>query len=213
MCPARVQEIERHLVVLERGELRGELSALLHVLAHSEDAPAADLHPGGAHSVQRLPALLPGVGGDHGREVRARRLEVVVVAVRAHRGQGGDLLGRQHAQRAGDRDVDRLPDGPDPGLDLRHEACIRSPDGGDDAELGGAGGRGLDGGLHQRRHVQPGGAHGRGEQPRLGAEVAVLGAAPSLEADDALDLDLGSAVPQAHLVRQLQQVAEPIRRQ
>ena len=47
------------------------------------------------------------------------------------------------------------------------------------------------------RDVEPGRAHRRVEQARLGAEVAVLGAAAGLERDDALDLDLGPH----HLIR------------
>ena len=76
---------------------------------------------------------------------------------------------------------------------LGHQPLVRPAHGGDDAELGGAGRGGLDGGLDQRRDVQPGRAHRRGEQARLRAEVAVLGAAAGLDRDDALDLDLGAA--------------------
>jgi len=40
--------------------------------------------------------------------------------------------------------------------------------------------------------------------------VAVLGAAAGLEADDALDLDLGAAPLHAHLVGQRQEFLEPL---
>ncbi len=53
-------------------------------------------------------------------------------------------------------------------------------------------------------------AHRGREQPRLRAEVAVLGAAAGLEADDALDLDLGAAPAHPHLVGQRQQLLEPV---
>ena len=56
-------------------------------------------------------------------------------------------------------------------------------------------------------------AHGGGEQPGLRAEVAVLGAAAGLEADDALDLHLGAAVAHAHLVGELQQLGQALVRQ
>ena len=70
-------------------------------------------------------------------------------------------------------------------------------------------GGGLDGGLDQAWDVEPRGPHGGGEQPGLAAEVAVLGAAAGLQADDALDLDLGPAVAHPHLVGELQQLGQP----
>ena len=82
--------------------------------------------------------------------------------------------------------------------------------GGHDAELRRTGRGGLDGRLHQRRDVQPGRAHRRGEQPGLRAEVAVLGAAAGLHRDDALDLDLGAAPAQPHLVGEGQQVGQVV---
>ena len=70
---ARVEEVQRHLVRVELGELGGELGALLEGLAHAEDAAAAHLHAGVADHPQRVPALLPGVRGDHVREVATGR--------------------------------------------------------------------------------------------------------------------------------------------
>ncbi|HEV7581401.1 MAG TPA: radical SAM protein, partial [Mycobacterium sp.] len=98
----------------------------------------------------------------------------------------------------------------DAGGDLGHQPLVRPPHGGDDAELGGAGLRGLLGRLDQHRDVQPRAAHGRGEQPGLRAEMAVFGTAAGLEADDALDLDLRAAPAHPHLVGQLQQVLQPL---
>ena len=49
---------------------------------------------------------------------------------------------------------------------------------------------------------------GRLEEPRLGAEVAVLRAAAGLQRDDALDLHLRAAPAHAHLVGQRQQRVE-----
>ena len=103
---ARVEEVQRHLVGVERGELRGQLGALLERLAHADDPAAADLHPQLAHELQRLPALLPRVRGDDVAEVRAGGLEVVVVAVHAEVAQLLALLAGEDAERAGDVDLD-----------------------------------------------------------------------------------------------------------
>ena len=93
---------------------------------------------------------------------------------------------------------------------LRHQPLVRPAHGGDDAELGGAGRGGLVGGLDQRRDVEPRRAHRRGEQAGLRAEVAVLRAAAGLHRDDALDLDLGAAPAQPHLVREREQVGQRV---
>ena len=92
--------------------------------------------------------------------------------------------------------------------DLRHQPLVGAAHGGDDAELGGTGGRGLLGGLDQLRDVQPHRAHRRGELAGLAAEVAVLGAAAGLEADDPLDLDLGAAVLHPDLVGKVEQLGD-----
>ena len=47
----------------------------------------------------------------------------------------------------------------------------------------------------------------------LAAEVAVLGAAAGLQADDPLDLDLGAAVRHPHGVGELEQIGHPVVRQ
>src|SRR6202008_3953392 len=176
-----------------------------------DDAAAADLHAGRADHPQRVPALLPRVGGDDAREVRAGGLQVVVVAVHAHLDELVDLRLREHAERTGDLDVvavvaDRL----DAVADLGQQPLVRAAHGGDDAELAGAGGGGLAGGPHQAGDVQPGRTHGRGELARLRAEVAVLGAAAGLQADDALDLDLRPAPAHPHLVGEREQLRDPV---
>ena len=102
--------------------------------------------------------------------------------------------------------LDRL----DPVADLRHQPLVGAADGGDDAELGRAGGRGLLGGLDQLRDVQPDRAHRRGELAGLAAEVAVLGAAAGLEADDPLDLDLRAAVLHPYVVGELEQLGDRV---
>src|SRR5205823_3106858 len=117
------------------GQLRGELGALLQGLAHADDAPAADLHTGVPDHGQGVPALLPGVGGDHVGEVGAGRLQVVVVAVDAHVGQVVDLLLGEHAQGGGDLDVDRVLDRLHALAHLLHQALVGAADGRHDAEL------------------------------------------------------------------------------
>ena len=92
--------------------------------------------------------------------------------------------------------------------DLRHQPLVGPADGGDDAELGGPGGRGLLGGLDQLRDVQPHRPHRRGELAGLAAEVAVLRAAAGLQADDPLDLDLRAAVLHPDGVGQLEQLGD-----
>ena len=206
----RVEEVQRHLVRVELGEVRGEFGALLEGFAHAEDAAAAHLHARLADHAQGVPALFPGVGGDDVGEERPRRLQVVVVAVHAHLGEPLDLLLGEHAQRAGDLDVDLVADRLDARGDLRQQPLVGSADGGDDAELGRAGLGGLLGRLDQARDVQPRAAHRRREEARLRTEVAVLGAAAGLEADDALDLDVGPAPRHPHLVREREQLVEPV---
>ena len=159
---------------------------------------------------ERLEPLLPGVSRHHLREVRPGGLEVVVVAVHAYGGQVVNLLLGEHAKRAGDLDVHSFADCHDSLADLRHELLVRTPDGGDDAELSGPGCGGLDCGLDQRGDVEPGSADGGGEQAALGAEVAVFGAASGFEADDALDLNLRAAPRHPDLVRELQQLRQPV---
>ena len=143
------------------------------------------------------------------REVRAGRLEVVVVAVHAHRRELVDLLLGEHAERAGDVDVDLGLDRLDAGLHLRHQPLVRAAHGGDDAELGRAGRR--------RSPSPPRPARGCSARPtRTGevnwpdwlAEVAVLRAAAGLQRDDALDLDLLAAPLHPHVVREREQVGQ-----
>ena len=155
--------------------------------------------------MQRLPALLPRVGGHHVGEVRPAGLQVVVVAVHAHLDQVVDLLLGEHAQARRDLDVDRRLDRGDALAHLLHQPVVRPAHRGHDAELGRTGRGGLPRRLDQRRDVQPDRAHRRGEQARLRAEVAVLGTAAGLQRDDALDLDLGAAPAHPHVVRELQQ--------
>ena len=106
-------------------------------------------------------------------------------------------------ERAGDVDLDRSRViAVDALAHLRHQPLVRAAHGGDDAELGRAGGRGLARRLDERRDVEPDRAHRRLEAPRLRAEVAVLGAAAGLDRDDPLDLHLRPAPAHPHLVRE-----------
>ena len=137
-------------------------------------------------------------------------LEVVVVAVHAHAGELVDLLLGEHAERARDLDVDLVADGFDTRRDLREQTLVGAAHRGDDAELGGTGLGRLLGGLDEAGNVEPRGAHRRLEQARLRAEVAVLRAAAGLEADDALDLHLGTAPAHPHLVGEREQFLETV---
>ena len=119
-----------------------------------------------------------------------------------HRGEPLYLLGGQHAQRRGNIDLNLIADRFDSGSDLGHQPLIGSAHSRDDAELGGAGLSRLLRGFHQAGHVEPGTAHRRFEQPRLRTEMAVLWAAAGLQADDALNLDFGSAPAHSHVVGQ-----------
>ena len=156
---ARVEEVQRHLVGIQLGELRGELGALLERLAHAEDAAAADLHAGFADHPQRVPALLPGVRGDDVAGRTSARSPGCGCSGARPSPTAVDLLLGEHAERAGDLDVDLVADRLDARGDLRHQPLVRSADGGDDAELGRAGLGGLLGGLDQARDVEPGAAH------------------------------------------------------
>src|SRR5690606_26554160 len=147
-------------------------------------------------------------GADVG-EVRAGGLQVVVVAVHPHVDELVDLFLRQHAERARDLDVvagvaDRL----DAVADLRHQSRVRAAHGRHDAGLRRARGRGLSGGLHQTGDVQPRRAHRCGEPARLRTEVTVLRTTAGLDADDALDLHLGTTPFHAHLVSKGQQFGD-----
>ena len=65
---ARVEEVDRHLARLERGELEREVDALLERLAHAEDAAAAQLHAGVDGEPGRGDAVVVGVRGADARE-------------------------------------------------------------------------------------------------------------------------------------------------
>jgi hypothetical protein len=126
--------------------------------------------------------------------------------VHAQRGQFLDLGRRQDAERGRDVDLHFGPDGPHAFAHLGHEALVRTAHRGHDAELGRPGRRGLPGRLDEHRDVQPHRPHRRGEQARLGTEVAVLRAAAGLQRDDALDLNLGPAPAGPHLVGELERL-------
>ena len=69
--------------------------------------------------------------------------------VHADRGELVDLLLGEHAEAAGDVDVDRVVDRLHAVTDLRHQPLVGPADGGDDAELRRAGLGGLLGGLRR----------------------------------------------------------------
>src|SRR5690348_781642 len=102
-------------------------------------------------------------------EVRARRLQVVVVTVDPHPGQLVGLLPAEDAQARRDLDVDRLPDRLHALAHLRHQALVRAPYRGDDAELCGARSTGPPGRLDQLGDVQP-------RRPDRGGKLTALAA-------------------------------------
>ena len=197
-------------VGIELLELEEELDPLLVGLAHADERAAAQLHAVVAHQPAGLLALLPGVGGDHLREERPRRLEVVVVAVDAALGEAAGLVVGE--QPGADRHVEAGPVA-DHGHQLEdpgHGALVRTAHGQDDAELRGPGRLGLLGRPQHLVGVEEGGGLDRAVEPgRLGAEVAVLGAAAGLGRQDALDLDLGPAPVQPDLVGERGQRGDP----
>ena len=158
--------------------------------------------PCGAHELAGVEPLLPGVGGDDRREERPGRLEVVVVAVDAALGQARGLLVGQDAGADGDVEAGagRGRAGPARAAAASCARRVRARPARcrtrtRRARAGLAGRRQHLVGVEERR-----GLHLGVELGRLAAEVAVLGAAAGLGRQDALDLDLGTAPRQAHLV-------------
>src|SRR3984957_18179306 len=206
----RVEEVERHLVRSELAELRGQLGALRHGFAHADQRAAAQLHPGPPHQQAGVPPFRPGMSGHDLGEVRARRLQVVVVAVHADAGQLGGLLRAENAQARRDLDLDLLADRLHPVPQLRHQAGVRAAGGGPQGELRRARGARPPGRLDQFRDVQPHRPDRGGELPALAAEVAVLRAAAGLQRHDPLDFHLRPAPRQPYLVCQRQHLPEPV---
>src|ERR1039457_915912 len=196
-----------------RGGLPGEFAALAHRLAHPDDPAAAQFQAGGPDQLAGVEPLLPAVRRHHMPEVRAGRLQVVVVAVHPQRGQLSRLGFGEDAERARDVDVHLVPDRGDRGRDLGHQPLVGPAHRGDDAELGRSRRRRLPCRRHELVDVQPDGAHRGLELAGLRAEVAVLRAAAGLHRHDPLDLHLGAAPPHPHLVGQRQQLAEALVRQ
>jgi len=72
------------------------------VLAHADDAAAADVNAGLAHMLERVEAVLIGARGDDGAVIFRRGVEVVVVVVEAAAFEPERLGLRQHAERRRD---------------------------------------------------------------------------------------------------------------
>ncbi len=205
----RQQEVDRHLARFELGELEREVDPLLERLAHAEDPAAAQLHPRVDGQAGGGDAVVVGVGAHDRREQRARRLEVVVVALHPRGREPPGLLLGEEPERARDLEsglgvhrVDRV--------DHAGEHPLRRPPHRDhDAELGGTR---LPGRarrlehlveLQERVHVDVGRVAGR-----LRAECAVLRARARLGVDQALELDLGPAVREPDPVRECHEVGQ-----
>ena len=147
------------------------------------------------------------------REDLAARLEVVVVAVHTRGRQARGLVGRQETERARDLEAGlgvHEVDGVD---DLAQQSLFRAAYRDHDAELRGARitrrARGREDfvEVEERVDVDLG-----VEACRLRAERAVFGARARLRVDQALELDLGTAVLEAHAVRERDEVGELVER-
>ena len=103
-----------------------ELDPLRVGLAHPDEGAAAQLHAVVAHQPAGGLALLPAVGGDHLREERPRRLEVVVVAVDAALGEAPGLVVGQEPGADGHVEPGPLPDQGHQLEDPGHGALVRA---------------------------------------------------------------------------------------
>src|SRR6266542_3003657 len=207
----RVEQVDGHLARRELGELERKVDALVERLAHAEDPAAAQLHAGVLRELRSLDAVVVCVGRADRRKHLAARLEVVVVAPHARRREPLGVLARQQPERARDLEARLAVHGVD---GLEHPAqqpLFRAADGHDDAEL-----RSTGVARRARRRddvvqVEEGVHVDAGLEPRrLRAERAVLGAGARLGVDEALELDLGTAVGETHAVRQRNQVGQPV---
>ena len=111
-------------------------------------------------------------------------------------------------REAGNGDVYLCVDRRDSVFDLVEEALRGALHRRDNAELARAHLGGLARALDKFFDVERDRAHGRFEQAGLGAEVTVLGAAAGFERDDAFQADLDTAVLDAHLVGELEELGE-----
>ena len=128
----------------------------------------------------------------------------------AHRGEPLDLLGGQHAQRAGDLDVDLVADRLDARGDLGQQPLVGPAHRGDDAELGGAGLGGLLGGLHQAGDVEPALRTGEAKRPDCEQKWQSSGQPPVLRLMMPSTSTSGPHQRHPHLVGQRQQLVEPV---
>ena len=207
---AGVKEVHGDLGGVELGELGRELGPLFEGLAEAEDAADARLHAGIPDHFDGVDALLPRVRGDHVGEVAACGFEVVVVAVDAGLFQAVDLGLVEDAEGGGHVDVHLGPNAAHRIFDLLHEGLVGAADGGDDAELGGAGLLDFLGGLDETLDIEADGLDGGIVEGGLGAEAAVLGAAAGFQADDALDVDLFAAPLDADFVGEGEEVVDAV---
>ncbi len=149
-------------------ELGQQLDALGVGLAHVEQRATAQLHAVVAHQAAGLGPLVPAVRGDDGGEVRASRLDVVVVAVHAPFGQAPGLVLGEDAGADGNVEAGLVPDERHEVEDALHGALVGTAHGEDETELRGAEGGGLaGGGEHLVGIEERGGLDGRVESRRL----------------------------------------------
>ena len=209
----RVEQVDRHLARVERGELEREVDALLECLTHTEDAAGAQLHacvlgpPSGLHPV------VPRVGGADRRIELAAGLEIVVVPPHTRGGEPLRLPAIEEPERARNLETGLVVYRVHGVDDLAEEPLFGPAHRDDDAELCRAGDPGRARRLDHLLEVQERVDVDTGVEPhRLRAEGAVLGAGAGLGVDQALELHLGTAVRETHPVRERDQVGELVER-
>ena len=144
----------------------------------------------------------------------AARFEVVVVAAHARGREPFGLLGLQQPERARDLEAGLALHASDRVDDAAEEPLFGPAHGHDDAELRGARVAGRARGVEDLVDVEEGEHVDAGVEPdRLRAERAVFGARARLGVDQALELHLGPAPRQAHLVGERDQRGQLVERE
>ena len=170
--------------------------------------------PASRRELRGRDAVVVGVRRADLREQLAARFEVVVVAAHARGREPFGLLGLQQPERARDFEpglalhrVDRVDH-------LAQQPLLGAAHRDDDAELRRAGVACRVRGVEDLVEVEEGVHVDAGVEPhRLRAERAVFGARARLGVDQALELDLGPAPREPHLVRERDQRRQLVERE
>ncbi len=84
------------------GEGKDHFEAIVHLLAHADDAARADGEARAARVGDGVEAVLVAAGGDDFAVVFLAGVEVVIVGVEAGGGKAVGLVGREHAEGGAD---------------------------------------------------------------------------------------------------------------